>query len=168
MPDAPMGPEQEKPTVSKAEAIAKIREMQSAIKRIEATQGPSGAAPAMTYTALLDPSKAEEQNPGKRVRWVNLKNAARVQGRQAGGYERIPEAEGGRQVGDLALFRLPEGEYEKRVEALRKLNSERLQAHNREAEQIADEIARQLRDRHGVDVNPETIYGVRGGDPRRV
>jgi len=152
---------------SRAEAIAKIKEMRAQLDRQEAVSGPSGAKPGATYTMLLDKSKTEELHPGHKIRWVNLRNDAKVQQRQVSGYERVPEVEGGRQVGNLALFKLPAEEHARRVEQIKKLNKDRLNAHNREAEAMAESIAKALRDNHGINVKPEHLYGERAAIERR-
>lgn len=136
--------------VSKAVAKEKITEMQADLTRQERTTGRSGAVPNATKQMLLDGSDAIQQNPGKRLRWVNVGVAEKVQLRKSQGYELVPVSEGGRQVGNLALFRLPEEYYRERVEALEKENKRRLSSHRSEVEQEAEAIARVLRDRHGI------------------
>lgn len=162
----PTQPEQPAATPSKAEAIAKIVEMRKALERQGALEH-SGAASNATATTMLDKAEAESLNPGKRLRWVNVRNAEKAQLRQASGYERVPESEGGRQVGNLALFRLPGAEYDRRVAKIAKLGKDRLEVHNKQAEQFAEKVARELRDKHNIDVNPEQIFGTRGADPRK-
>jgi hypothetical protein len=166
-PSAPVtSPEQPKETPSKAEAIAKILEMRKQLEK-QAAQEYSGARSNATATMMLDKSEAEALNPGSRVRWVSLKNATKATARQASGYTRLSVEEGGRQVGDLVLMKLPAAEHARRVEQIKKLTQERVNAHNREAENMAENLARELRDRHGIDVKPEMLYGPNAGNPRK-
>lgn len=150
----------EKPTTASAPAAStkpSVKEMQEQLDKIERTTGPSGAIPMMPKQMLLDASEVQEKKEDRRLRWVNVGNAEKAQARQAQGYVRVPVAEGGRQVGNLALFELPREEYERRVAAQRKLNKDRLSAHKAEAEQMAENIARELRDRHGISIDAERI-----------
>lgn len=142
-------------TPSRAEAIAKIKEMREALKRQEATTGPSGAMPNSPTGMILDASGVQAGHPDKRFRWVSVNKAAR---RQVEGYQRVPEVEGGKQVGNLILMALPRDVYEARVAALKKVNAERLTAHVKEVEEVAEGVAKYLRDKHGVSVKPEEFF----------
>ena len=159
-PDSPATPvttEQPKETPSKAEVLAKIKDLQAQLKRQEATTGPSGAMPLTPTAVLLDASAAQKNHPDKRLRWVSVHKAQR---RQMEGYVAVPETEAegvGTRKGNLILMALPRAEFERRVEAQKKANADRLQAHNREVEEVAEGIARTLRDKHGVNVRTEDI-----------
>lgn len=166
MPETPVANEQPKEQLSKAEALAKVIKLREQLQH-QAAQEFSGAAPAATATLLLDKSEAEAKNPGKRVRWVSLKNEMRAAARIAGGYTRLSAEEGGRQVGNLVLMVLPAEEHVRRVEQIKKLTKDRLDAHNREAEGMAEAMSRELRDRHGINIPPEQLFGPRAGEPRR-
>src|SRR6266498_5023347 len=143
------------PTKSKAQVIAEIKDMQDRLARAEAKSGPSGAKPFAPPQMLLDASDVQALHPDKRVRWVNVVNTQKAQRRQAEGYERIPAAEGGRQVGNLALFAIPRADYERKVAAQAKLNRDRLDHHNREIESAAEQLSKILKDQHGVSIRPE-------------
>jgi hypothetical protein len=166
MPDSPVVNEVEQPTKSKAEAVAEVVRMRDELKK-KAEQQFSGAASAATATMLLDKTEAERQNPGKRIRWVSLRNEQKAQIRQQSGYVRLAAEEGGRQVGSLVLMALPAEEHARRVEQIKKNTQERVVAHNKEAEQMAEGIAKELRDRHGISISPEHIYGQVAGESGR-
>lgn len=166
MPESTVATEVEKETPSKAEAVKKILEMKEQLKKAAEAQF-TGAAPAATATMLLDKTQAEKLNPEHRVRWVSLRNEQKAQMRVNSGYVRLSAEEGGRQVGNLVLMKLPREEHERRVAAIKKLNQDRLSVHNREAEAMAEQIAKELRDNHGISVRPETLLGERAGEPRR-
>lgn len=166
MPESPAVNETETKTKSKAEAVAEIARMREQIKKAAESQF-SGAAPAATATMMLDMTEAERLHPEKKIRWVSLRNEQKAQMRQASGYVRLSAEEGGRQVGNLVLMALPRAEYERRIAEIKKINQDRLTIHNKEAEGIAEGLARELRDKHHIDVSAEQIYGRLAGDPRR-
>ena len=146
------------PTVASiTEKKAEQKEITQKMEQIERTTGSSGAIPFEPKRTLLDATSLEKDNSDKRFRWVNVNNNERAQARQAQGYTRVPVAEGGRQVGNLALFSLPREAYRQRVAAIEQLGKDRLNAHKAEVEQMADAVARELRDRHGIHVDAERI-----------
>jgi hypothetical protein len=140
-------------TMTDSEKKSELRRQMEEIDRLERKTGPSGATPLTPKAQMLDASDVQKQHKGKRVRWVNVAQAEKAEGRRHEGYERIPAAEGGKQVGNLALFAIPEGAYQEKIARQRKTNRDRLQAHNREVEQQAEAVARELRDRYGINAN---------------
>lgn len=138
---------------SRAEAIANIQAIREKLKRQEAIAGPSGADPNMRRADMLDASDVQALHPDKRIRWGSLRNEAKMQRRQAEGYERLSLADGGRQVGNLVLMGVSREIYERKVEQDRQLRKERLRAHQTEVEKAAEGIAKALRDQHGVKID---------------
>ena len=134
------------------EKRAKIKEMQADLDRQERTTGQSGAVPNASKQQLLDATDIVDARPNERVRWVNVGNPEKAQLRQSQGYERIPLAEGGRQVGNLALFSTSRENYERRVDEVNRVSKERLSAHKKDVEKVAEAVVRELRDRHGINV----------------
>ena len=147
-----MANQPEKPAegVSAAVAKEKISDMQANLERIERTTGRSGAVPRAPKAMLLDATEAIAANPNKRLRWVNVGVAEKVQLRKSSGYELVPVSEGGRQVGNLALMSLPDEVYRERVAEIEAENKRRLSSYRDEVEKEADAIARVLRDKHGI------------------
>lgn len=141
-------------TPSKAEAIAKILELKAQLKRQEATTGPSGAMSNAPTAQILDASGVSAANPDKRFRWVHVNKAMR---RQVEGYVRVPDVDGGKQVGNLILMTLPREVYDARVAAIQRLNKDRLNAHVKEMEEAAEGLAKYLRDEKGINVRAEDI-----------
>ena len=141
-----------------AEKVQEMKQQKESLDRLERTSGPSGAVPLAPKQMLLDARKVEKDNPDKRYRWVNVQNAERAQLRQIQGYERVPAAKGGRQVGNLALFAVNRQQYDQRVREIEKTNKDRLVAHQTEVERIADGVAKELRDRHGIKVDADRIF----------
>jgi len=134
-----------------------VQEMQKDLEIVERTTGPSGAVPFTPKAQLLDASDTQAKHPDKRLRWGNVGNKEKMDLRVAQGYERVPAAEGGRQVGNLALIGISKTEYQKRVRDQEQRNKDRLNAHKTEVEQMAEGVARELRDRHGIHVSAENI-----------
>jgi len=133
--------------------MAELKEMRAKLDAMERKEGRSGAVPLSPKQALLDARDVESQHPEHRLRWVNTLDKNKVAARQAEGYERVPLAEGGKEVGNLVLFKQKRELYEDRVERQERLNEERLSAHNKEMEETADAVAKILRDKYGANVN---------------
>lgn len=142
---------------SDASPKSELENQMKGLDQLERTTGPSGAVPNTPKASLLSIGDLAERNPDKHFRWVNVGNKEKAELRRHGGYDRVPTAEGGKQVGNLALFAMDRREYERRVAHLRKTNQQRLNAHKAEVEQLAENIARELRDRHGISVDAERI-----------
>jgi hypothetical protein len=107
---------------------------------------------------MLDASDVQARHPDKALRWVNIRDPQKAASRQLEGYETLSESEGGRRLGDeLALMAAPRDQIEAKREAIRRVTAERLTAHNDEMEQIADNVAKVMRDRYGVTVDPKRI-----------
>lgn len=147
----PTMPAQTEPTMK--EKLDAARAQREALAREEAKTGNSGAIPFTPKQSLLAGSAEEAKNPDLKYRWLNIKNDERIQARQLEGYVRVPLAEGGRQVGNLARFAIPRQEYDRRVAAQQKLNHDRLNAHKTEVEKMAEAVMKDLRDNHGLKVN---------------
>lgn len=107
---------------------------------------------------LLDAREVEKQNPDRRVRWVSLKNPDKMLSRKMEGFEILPEDKGGRRLGDnLVLMSQPRERYEQRVKAQEKLAKQRLNQHRDEMRNLAEGLAKQLRDRHGIDIDVDRL-----------
>lgn len=143
------------PVMTRDERIAKIREMQAELRKEEAKTGGSGAIPFTPKGMLLDATDVQRQHPDKHIRWGNLKNEDKMQVRLSQGYERVPVTEGGKQVGNLALIAQPLEKHLATVAEIERRTRERLTAHKAEVEEMANQVAKVLRDKHGVNVRPE-------------
>lgn len=144
--------------VSKAQAQAEIKEQIAKLERLEETTGRSGAVPRGPKNRLLAVSEATKaKHKDYRLRWISVNSPEKAAGRVADGYEIIPDGEGGRRVGGLALARLGKEEYERRVKDIDRQTQERLNSHNREMEGMAEQVAKMLRDNHGLDVKSERL-----------
>lgn len=136
-----------------------IEDLKARLDRQEQLTGNSGAIPLTPKGMLLDTSveQAMDANKEKRLRWVNVGSAEKAQQRVMEGYERVPDSEGGRRVGNLALFRTAMANYDRRVQVVNKRTKDRLTAHESEVERMAEDVARVLRDKHGIKIDAERI-----------
>lgn len=145
-------PETPKPAgASPAEILANL-------KRQEATSGRSGAIPRMPKQHMLDASEVQAKKPEKHLRWVSLKDSNKVPTRKHEGYVVVPEKDGGRTLGDeYVLMEIPKERYEQRLAQQREENDRRLNQHDKEWQQQAEAVARELRDKHGIRIKPEHL-----------
>lgn len=134
-----------------------VAELAKKLQRQEQTSIP-GASLLTPKQALLDARDVEKKNPQLRVRWVSLKNPEKLQSRQAEGYTALTAEQGGKRLGDnLVLMGVPREQYEAKVKRQQQLNDQRLRQHKDEMAAVAEAVARELRDKHGISVNPERI-----------
>lgn len=107
---------------------------------------------------LLDAREVQAKHPDKHVRWVNIKDGEKAETRKEDGYRRLTSEEGGRQIGDQgALFAIPkEQAAEKRAE-IKAENLSRLDAHKAAMMRAAEEGAKALRDKAGLNVSAERL-----------
>ena len=107
---------------------------------------------------MLNASDVQAKHPDKRVRWVSMRDAQKIESRKMEGYKIIPSEEGGRRLGDdLVLMELPREVYEAKVKQTEKLNEQRLRQHRDEMERVVEGVVKQLRDRHGIQVDTKRI-----------
>lgn len=133
-----------------------LKEMQDKLDRQEAKT--HAGAPSMTpKTQMLDASDVQAAHPDHRVRWIQTGNAEKAQCRLADGYEVIPEKEGGRRVGGLALARTSRENYDARVATVKRKNQERLKSHKADVGRAVEAVVRELRDQHGISVDESRI-----------
>lgn len=138
-------------------SLADLQAQKKVLDEVEARTVPG--APTLTpKQQMLDASDVEKRHPDKVIRWVNIRDPQKAESRRVEGYVRLSEAEGGRSLGnDLALMAIPRAAHEAKVQAIRKLNDERLNAHRREMESVAESVAKQMRDRYGVSIDASRI-----------
>lgn len=132
------------------------KEQLDALNRVEAKTIP-GAPVRTPKETMLDARDLEVKEPDKHFRWVNITDPNKVQTRLLEGYERVPESEGGRSLSDVALFKQPREKFDERKAREAKLTREREHAHVHEVEQAVEGVARFLRDRYGIRVDPNRM-----------
>ena len=127
------------------------------LKHIEA-QTLSGAAVLTPKEILLDLSDLQAKHPDRAFRWVNIKAPGTADRRRLQGYIRLPESEGGRELGgEIAVFVTTQRIHEHMVEGIKKQNKQRLLAHRAEVENVVEAVARELRDKYGLKVDASRI-----------
>lgn len=127
------------------------------LKRQEEKEVP-GAPSRTPKQALLDASSVQAKHPDKYIRWVSLRDSNKIAIRQAEGYTVLPESEGGKRLGDeLVLMAAPKKVHEQRVARQEEENNRRLNMHNADWEQLAESIAKTLRDQHGIKIDARTL-----------
>jgi len=145
----------ETPTTADRKAV--ITEIKKKLDRSEAKSTP-GAAILAPKQRLLDARDVERRHPDKRVRWVSLKNPDKMLSREMEGYSILPKEEGGKRLGeDLVLMSIPRERYEARVKAQDKLTMARTKQHKTEMVALAERLARELKDAHGIDINVDRL-----------
>jgi hypothetical protein len=143
---------------SSQEKKATLDALSAALQHIEA-QTLSGAAVLTPKEILLDLSDLQAKHPDKHFRWVNIRAPGVADRRRLDGYLRLPESDGGKELGgELAVFVTTKRLHEHRVAQHQKTTEERLQAHRAEVERIADGVARELRDKYGIKVDPSRLF----------
>lgn len=138
-----------RPAERRADLEAQIAELQ----RQENREVPG--APVLTPKGdmLRIPDELRAANPESHFRFIATKDPNKVAQRKAEGYQILSESEGGRRLGDgLALAKLPKERAAAREAAQQELNRARLAESKRDVERVAEAVARELRDRHGLNI----------------
>lgn len=147
---------------SRAELKARFNELREKIKRMEATEV-SGAPSRMQPGDILDVGALQDAQPDSHFRFVNPLDPKKVDNRRRAGYVPVTDAEAteagvkARVGNDLILMKQPAAAHERAVAELKQLNKERLDAHKAEVTRAAEAVARELHDRHGIDVPVERL-----------
>ena len=142
--------------LSPVEKLAQAKQQEADLRRMEEKEGRSGAVPNLAKMQLLDAAEVQKRHPDKHIRWINIGSTERAQLRQSQGYVVLPESEGGKKVGNLALAYIPRKLYEMRIAELKKINKTRLNSHRTEMEATAEAVAQILRDKN-VDISAGKI-----------
>lgn len=135
----------------------KLDLLSETLKHIE-NQTLSGAPELTPKEVMLDISDLAAEHPDRHFRWVNIKAPGNADRRRLAGYIRLPEADGGRELGgELAIFVTTKRLHDHRVEEIKKMNKQRLQAHRAEVENAVEAVARELRDKYGLKLDADRI-----------
>jgi hypothetical protein len=142
---------------SQSEKKASLDALTAALQHIEAQQI-SGAAVLTPKEVLLDLSDLKAKHPDKHFRWVNIRAPGNADRRRLDGYLRLPESDGGKELGgELAVFVTTQRIHEHREAKIKQMNKDRLQAHKAEVERAVEAVAKELRDKYGLKIDPERI-----------
>lgn len=139
-----------------AESKASLEGLQKQFEQVE--RKTISGAPTLTPKAqILDARDVQAKMPDRRVRWINTASSENVMSRQMQGYRIIPESEGGRRVGDLALAECPKDVYDARVARIDQIGKARLESYKSEIEQAVAEVAKYMRDKHGIKISEKRL-----------
>lgn len=137
---------------------SQAKEIVDAVARQERTTGGSGAVPNALKGDLLDLSDLQAKHPDKHLRWCNVNNPPGMANHAKKGRTRLAQSDGGRQMGNLAVFEMPIERYKQNAREDKQRRDAFLEtAKRRDFDQEADAIARYLRDNHGIKINPERL-----------
>lgn len=147
---------------SRADLKARIGELREKMKRLEATEVP-GAPSRMQPGDVLNVDALKEVHPESHFRFVNPTDPQKIANRRRRGYVPVTDEEAAAvdlkaKVGnDAILMKQPAEMHEQEVKRLAQLNKERLDAHKAEVTRAAEAVARELHDKHGIDVPVERL-----------
>jgi len=129
-----------------------------ALEHIEAQQV-SGARNLTPKEVLLDLGDLKAAHPERHFRWVNIKSPGVAERRRLDGFIRLPESEGGRELGggELAVFVTTQKIHEHKEAQIKQMNKDRLNAHKAEVESVVESVARELRDKYGLKVSVDRL-----------
>lgn len=161
MPEMKMAGKDEQEAAEKpktgAEAKQVLDALSEALRKIEA-QTLSGVAVLTPREVLLDLSDLQAKHPDRHFRWVNIQTPGTADRRRLDGYIRLPESEGGKELGrEVAVFVTTKRVFEQREARIKKMNKDRLNAHKAEMENIAEGVVRELRDKYGLKLDLNRI-----------
>lgn len=118
----------------------------------------SGAPNLTPKDVLLDLSDLQAAHPDKHFRWVNIRAPGKADRRRLDGYIRLPVSVGGKDLaGEVAVFVTSKKIFEAREQRIKDANKARLKAHRAEVERAVESIAKELRDKYGLKINPDRI-----------
>jgi hypothetical protein len=148
-------PAPEKPA-TRAEVKAEIKKLAEKLNHLEG-QRRGGARERAPKARMLDATALEKKDPERHYRYENTDDPGRMQVMLDEGYASVPEKEcddaGVRaNVGELRLIRVPREVHEEEVERQKELAKSRLEAHKDEVRGAVEAVARELRDRHGLNI----------------
>ena len=142
-------PEKKEPT--RSEVKAEIKRLAEKLNKMDA-QRHGGAAHRMPKERMLDATALEKKDPDHHYLYVETSEPGNLQNHLEDGYVAIGEKEckdaGVRQrVGDLVLMKIPQREFEERIETQKEVAKGRLTSFKAEFQKEVEGIVRELRDR---------------------
>ena len=154
MTEKEKGPDEQ--PVTRSDVKSALKNLTDKLNRQEG-QKHSGARSRTPKARMLDARALEAKDPEHYYRYENTDDPGKMQVQMDVGFETVPEKEceesGVRaQVGELRLIRQPMADHEEDVRASKELNKRRLEAHKTEVREAAESVAKELRDKYGMDV----------------
>ena len=143
-------------------AQEQLSQLKTDLERQEATQV-LGAPVRSPKEDILDARALEAKHPNKYHRYLNTANKDRMPGRiHREGFRPVDKKEAeaagvNASVGNLVLSEQPWEIHDRRIAAQNAENERRLKAHEATMEQVVDSVVRDLRDKHGIKVDPKRL-----------
>lgn len=155
-------PAKEVETPSKNKAAEALRQLAAALDQTERTTGRSGAVPRAPKQRMYRIDKLKEANPDKHYRYVNVADDEKAQARLDDGYKPVSEAEAEKhgvraEIGSTRLMELPRAVADARRREIDEITKHRLKAHERDVREAVEGVARELRDKHGLNIPVERL-----------
>jgi hypothetical protein len=102
---------------------------------------------------MLDLGDLPSKYPDRHFRWVNIEAPGKAAAAQAVGYTRLSTGEGGKQIGDLALFWTSQENRYQRVAQQDTQNRDKIEAYKNEIRAAAEKVVQEIYDRTGKDIS---------------
>jgi len=158
----PKAPPAEKESPSKSKAAEALRQLAEALDRTEKTTGRSGAVSRAPKQRMYNIEKLQTANPDKHYRYVNVADDEKAQARLDDGYVSVSEAEAAKhgaraEIGSTRLMEIPREVADARRREIDEATRHRLKAHERDVKEAVEGVARELRDKHGLNIPIERL-----------
>lgn len=112
-----------------------------------------GAPSRLPRGLVLDLGDLPAKYPDRHFRWVNIDAPGKAAAAQAMGYTRTPNSEGGKQIGDLAVFHTSQEHYAQRIADRAVSNQQSVEAYKNEITNMAEKVVREIYDKTGKDIS---------------
>lgn len=125
--------------------ISELRELEN--RRVQ------GAPSRLPRGLVLDIGDLPSRYPDRHFRWVNIDAPGKAASAIAMGYTRTPNSEGGKQVGDLALFHTSQDNRATRVAERELQNNRAVESHKAELRNLAEKVVEEIYNKTGKDIS---------------
>lgn len=143
-------------------AATALRDLAKALDRTEKTTGRSGAVSRTPKQRMYDIDKLRAAHPDKHYRYVSIEDDEKAQARLDDGYKPVSEEECAKygvrvSLGTTRIMELPKEVADARRAEIDKRTRSRIKASKTEVRQEIEGVARELRDKHGLDIPVERL-----------
>lgn len=112
-----------------------------------------GAPIRLPRGLVLDLGDLPSQYPDRHFRWVNVDAPGKAASAIALGYTRVPPSEGGKQIGDLALFYTSQDRRAERVGEQNAANQKAIESYKNEIRTLAEKVVEEIYNKTGKDIS---------------